>query len=132
MTKRENVELLVINLPASLMRWFGISAQREGLTSDEAMTRLLEGLPGLENGGIKSLEEPPREPRCSSRFHVSRAAVQALNETSCLSGLDRAKICRRVMYGILVTHQIRFLGDADSDQFLLRRTQLEFDFANES
>jgi hypothetical protein len=128
----QHVELLVIELPASLVEWFGICAQRQGLTSDKAMTLVLEGLPGLEKDDLASFAEPSRrEPRCTSRFHISNTAVRVLNEISRGSGLGRAQICCRVMYGILVTHQIKAIWDPNSGQFLLQRAQLRFDFAKE-
>jgi len=91
-----NMQVLAIDLPASLVDWFGICARRQGLTSGDAMTRLLEGLPGLELDDLKSLKEPPREPRRTLRFNVSRYAVQVLDEISGWSGLGRSVICRKV------------------------------------
>jgi hypothetical protein len=126
-----NMQVLAFDLPASLMDWFEICARRQGLTSGDAMTRLLEGLSGLELDDLKSLKEPPREPRRTSRFNVSRYAVQVLDETSGWSGLGRSVICRKVLYALLITRRVRIISDQDSGQFLLQATQLKFDFAKD-
>jgi len=70
---QENTELFGVEPPSSLSEWFGT------LTPDDAMTRLLKGLPGLDLGDLNSLQEPPRGPWRTSRFHVSRIAVHVLN-----------------------------------------------------
>jgi hypothetical protein len=127
----EESELLVVELPPSSVRWLEIRASRRRSNPDEAMTRLLEGLPGLEPDDLKSLQDPPRERWQTFRFYVTKSALDALDEASRKSGVHCSIICRRVLYAIFVSRQIKFIWDAELGHFLLQRTQLHFDFADD-
>jgi hypothetical protein len=127
-----NGERLVIDAPRSLLEWLEIRARCQGLTSDEAMTRLLEGLPGLQIVDLKSLKNPPKESRRTVRLRVSKRGALALDESSSKSGLGRSLICSKLLYGLLVSQQVRITWDPELNQFLLQRTQLHFDFAGKN
>jgi hypothetical protein len=129
-TYRQNAKHLTVDISQSISVALEKLSSSLGVSISQALSRILEGLPGLAPSELNTFEEPPRERRSSVSFNVSTRALTALDDSSLRSSLSRSSICRRILYGLLVTQEIGFVGYADNHG-LLRRTQLILLFPEE-
>ncbi len=129
-TYRQSAKPLTVDISQSISVALEKLSSNLGVSISQGLSRILEGLPGLAPSELNTFEEPPRGHRSSVSFNLSARALTALDDSSLRSGLSRSSICRRVLYGLLVTQEIGFIGYADNHG-LLRRTQLIFVFPEE-
>lgn len=102
--------VLTVRLPLSLLGSFGVEAQRQGITIHEAARRVISFLPTLSQDDLVALPEPPREletPKVS--LYVGWTVVDILTASTRISGLTNSTIVRRLLNGLLISHEIQFV-----------------------
>ncbi len=114
--------LICLQIPCSLLSPLVSAVTDQGISMDDLMTRLLEGLPGLMATELCGLKAPARQSLNDKlSIRVSNTGMRILEEYSAQSGLTLFAICRTLLYGILVSKEIKFIYDPNTRKDFLER-----------
>ena len=102
--------MISVRLPASLLGAFRAATNPQRITIHEAARRVIEAMSTITQDEIEQLREPPREiqnPRVS--LYLGWRSIDALTALTTNSTLTNSIIFRRLLYGLLVTKEIKFV-----------------------
>jgi hypothetical protein len=116
--------VISVRLQRSLLDVFRATAQRQGISLHEAARRLISGLPDFTSGELEQLPEPTREfetPRVS--LYIGWRLIDVLISARRNTSLGDSNICRRLIYGLLVTNEIEFVQQNDRWKLQLAKSK---------
>jgi hypothetical protein len=107
--------VISVRLPLSLLGLFRATAEQHSISFHEAARRWISYLPSLSRDDLDALREPPHEfdtPKVS--LYVGWRAVDVLTVATRNCTLTNSTILRRLLYGLLVTNELRFVLQNES------------------
>lgn len=113
--------VLTVRLPLSLLAAFRAESQRQGISINEAARRVIAFLPTLVQNDLVALPEGPREletPKVS--LYVGWRAVDILTVVTRDNGLTNSTIVRRLLNGLLISHEITFVQQDEHWKLTIR------------
>jgi hypothetical protein len=106
--------VVTVRLPLSLLGAVRATAQEHGISIHEAASRWVSYLPSLSPDDLRALKEPPRELDTRKiSLYLGWRVVDALTVATRNSGLTNSTIIRRLLYAVLVAHDIEFVQQND-------------------
>jgi hypothetical protein len=120
LTPGSNLVSFSLRIASTLAVALEAAVAREHLTVDEAISLVLEGLPGLAIVDVRELVEPPREHlNRRLKLHPTERGLRILEEYSLRSALSLSSICRRLLCGILISGEIQLIHDPNAHSHFL-------------
>ncbi|MGB8542742.1 MAG: hypothetical protein WCD49_14005 [Candidatus Acidiferrales bacterium] len=122
-------KLTIEKIPLSPLGSITALAELQGLSADDAFTRIIRGLGGITDADLGFLTEPPNERR-HRNFTVTLdwRCLDRLYEMSENSGFTISSIFRRVFYALLVTQNLSFTSCKNNDGIFLQIVQTRPNF----
>jgi hypothetical protein len=115
-----NGDFISMKIPSSLLESLERVAKYQEISPIEGCRRVIRGIFGLSVADLRSLPEPPRPIRERVLIlDLDSRHLDVLSEVSKRSRLSGPSILRRILYGMLITHKVRFVcGESENDLWL--------------